>query len=380
MESADRSPKVSVVVPTYNRAQYMRTAVQSVLDQTCDDFEVVLIDDGSSDDTPEVGQRLSKSDVRVRYIRNEQNLGLVENWKKGVQETRGDYFCILGDDDVLEPEFLDRLVEPLEERPDVALSFCDHWLIDEDGRTLAKATERNTNQWRRNQLQEGLIDSYAQTLLVNRSAFIGAVMFDRDRFDLSFFDLRATAFIDLWMLYKLWGSGNAFYISDRLVSCRRHEGCVSQNFDWRLYGARGEIFCLRTFLNEPRLDDADTIQIFEERLSSALTTFGNTLLSAGERLSARRHLKEAYGLNPTLRAAVGRALSYLGPIGTELSKVARWMRNRFGPDPSVYPEEHAGGMLTSEDSKEISSPSRLSENQNIGKYHEHDDVSKVQCP
>lgn len=168
-------------------------------------------------------------------------------------------------------------------------------------------------------------------------------MFDRDRFDLSFFDTRATAFIDLWLLYKLWGSGNAFYIPDRLFSCRRHEDCVSQNFDWRLYGVRGETFCLRNFLSDSRL--ASTWPVFESRLAHALTTLGNTLLSLGNRTKARRRLREGYKRQPSLRAAIGFVLSHMGLVGTVMSKIARWVRRRITSDPPVYPEKtrsHSG--------------------------------------
>lgn len=101
---------ISVVIPTFNRAELLRKAVASVLAQRGDHFEVVISDNCSSDHTPQVVAEFA-ADPRVVASRNERNLGMVGNWRKGVYElARGEWFILMSDDDYLtDPEYLVRV-------------------------------------------------------------------------------------------------------------------------------------------------------------------------------------------------------------------------------------------------------------------------------
>ena len=112
--------KVSVCIPTYNRSHYLTYAVNSVLNQTYSDFELIICDDGSPDNTPEVVAGLQ--DNRIRYIRHEKNIGRSRNMRSGFEASQGDYFIKFDDDDALTPEFLEKTVKILDEkiRPAVA--------------------------------------------------------------------------------------------------------------------------------------------------------------------------------------------------------------------------------------------------------------------
>jgi len=91
--------KVSILIPTYNREEKLKIAIKSSLNQDYENLEVIVGDDGSSDNTPEIVKEFLE-DTRFVYYRNEKNLGMVKNWRKGVYEVAsGDYFLILGDDD-----------------------------------------------------------------------------------------------------------------------------------------------------------------------------------------------------------------------------------------------------------------------------------------
>jgi glycosyltransferase involved in cell wall biosynthesis len=118
------TPKVSVVVPCYNLGRYLDEAVGSVLAQTFTDFEILVVNDGSTD--PETNRLLAgyRRD-RTRVIESD-NRGLSGARNRGIREARGAYVCALDADDLLEPEMLEKSVRALDAQPDV--SFVSHWL------------------------------------------------------------------------------------------------------------------------------------------------------------------------------------------------------------------------------------------------------------
>src|SRR3974377_931912 len=95
------SPKVSVLVPTYNYARYLPEAIESVLEQDFQDFEVLISDDCSTDGSAEVIARYAAKDSRIRFKIHPANLGMVENWNWCLSEARGDYIKFLFGDDRL---------------------------------------------------------------------------------------------------------------------------------------------------------------------------------------------------------------------------------------------------------------------------------------
>lgn len=126
------SSKVSVCIPTYQHAVFLPTAIESVLRQTFEDFELIVVDNASTDNTEEVVSRYVKSDPRVRYFRNASNLGMVGNWNKCLEYSAGDYVKILCSDDVLAPECLQVAVEALDRLPNVGLVTCGRQVVDEN--------------------------------------------------------------------------------------------------------------------------------------------------------------------------------------------------------------------------------------------------------
>jgi len=109
-------PKVSILIPVYNRKDYIAECIQSALDQTFKDFEVVVVDNASDDGTWEVCQQFSAKDHRVRIYQNDANIGPVRNWLACVAQARGEYTKILWSDDLIHPAFLEELLPYLEDR------------------------------------------------------------------------------------------------------------------------------------------------------------------------------------------------------------------------------------------------------------------------
>ncbi len=123
-------PKVSVIIPTYNYSHFLREAIQSVLDQTFGDFEVIVVDDGSTDDTRQVVS--SFTDPRIKYIYQE-NRGVSAARNTGISACCGEYIALLDSDDVwVSSQKLDLQVRILDARPEVSVVCSDVNIIDVD--------------------------------------------------------------------------------------------------------------------------------------------------------------------------------------------------------------------------------------------------------
>jgi glycosyltransferase involved in cell wall biosynthesis len=130
------TPRVSVIVPTYNRAQLLPRALESILGQDFADFELLVIDDGSQDDTAQVLARIT--DPRLRGLRFERNRGIGAARHEGVARSRGELIAFLDSDDVWKPGKLAKVVGALDRYPQIDLVFSDH----EDVNYLRTTRER----------------------------------------------------------------------------------------------------------------------------------------------------------------------------------------------------------------------------------------------
>ncbi len=131
-----RSPTVSVLMAAYNAAAFVGQAIDSVLAQTFADWELIVVDDGSTDATGEIVQSYAARDARIRYCRNESNLGLGLTRQRTLALARGVYAAVLDSDDVALPEWLSRRVGLLNTHRDVALASGTRIMIDENDRRL----------------------------------------------------------------------------------------------------------------------------------------------------------------------------------------------------------------------------------------------------
>jgi len=129
-----RSPKVSIGLPVFNGESYVGEAIESILEQSFEDFELIISDNASSDGTEDICREFARRDARVQYCRNESNVGVARNWTKLVEMSSGRYFKWVAHDDVQGGELLAKCVEPLDRDPTVVLSYPRARKIDEYGR------------------------------------------------------------------------------------------------------------------------------------------------------------------------------------------------------------------------------------------------------
>lgn len=127
-------PKVTVMMAVYNAQRYLRQAIESILGQTYADFELLIVDDGSSDNSSVIIR--SYSDARIRVLHNESNRGVAYSRKRALLNARGDFVAVLDADDVSSPERLEIQVSFLDTHPDTAAVCSNYEVIDEYGKVL----------------------------------------------------------------------------------------------------------------------------------------------------------------------------------------------------------------------------------------------------
>jgi len=169
-----RGPRVSVCIPVYNGAAYIRECIESVLAQTFGDFELIVADNCSTDDTETIVR--SFMDPRVRYVRNARNLGLVGNANRCLQLASSEYVCLFHHDDLMLPQNLARKVAVLDAHPGVGFVHSNLLLVDETGRCVAGGIW--TEHSRRDYVESGRVAFRRFLLEMPRasSIFIGAVL------------------------------------------------------------------------------------------------------------------------------------------------------------------------------------------------------------
>ena len=130
------APRVSIGMPVYNGAEFLPDALDAILGQTFRDFELVISDNASTDGTEAICRAYAEEDRRIRYHRNEENLGPAENFNRVAERARGIYFKWAAHDDVCAPTFLERCVATLDEDSSVVLAYADTQIIDEAGEVV----------------------------------------------------------------------------------------------------------------------------------------------------------------------------------------------------------------------------------------------------
>jgi len=218
---------VSVCVPAFNGARYIGAAIRSVLAQTFDDFEVLVVDDGSTDGTREVVQAVR--DPRVRLVGHRFRLGLVANWNCCLDLSQGRYVTVFHQDDLMAPDNLERKVRFLEDEPAVGFVHSNVAQIDADGRLLSECWSVPPRPG-----DEGRHDgaAYFERLLTGANSVCApSVVMRREAFDrLGGFDPRLpfTADWEMWMRIALFH--DVGYLARPLVRYRRHDAMETETF------------------------------------------------------------------------------------------------------------------------------------------------------
>lgn len=133
-------PKVTIGVPVYNGQTYLAEALDSILAQTFEDFEVIISDNASTDRTEEICRAYAARDARIRYLRQEKNAGAAPNFNLLIDRAGGAYFKWAACDDIIHPTYLERCVAALEQHPQAVLACSYTTVIGPDGAVIREAS------------------------------------------------------------------------------------------------------------------------------------------------------------------------------------------------------------------------------------------------
>ena len=140
-----KTPKVSVILPNYNHAPYLCERLESILTQTYKDFELLILDDGSTDDSYQIIARYERR-ARVRVLVNSTNSGSAfSQWNLGISLACGEYVWIAESDDSADPHFLETVIPLLDENPSIGLAYCQSRLINEEGVEVGNSLDWTTD-------------------------------------------------------------------------------------------------------------------------------------------------------------------------------------------------------------------------------------------
>jgi glycosyltransferase involved in cell wall biosynthesis len=131
----DKTPNSTIVLPVWNGEKYLEGAIKSILAQTYKDFELILVNDRSTDSSPQIADSFAKQDGRIKVIHNSQNLKLPASLNEGFKIARGRYLTWTSDDNLLHPDFLETLLHEIE-AGDADIVYSDFNCIDHEGRFL----------------------------------------------------------------------------------------------------------------------------------------------------------------------------------------------------------------------------------------------------
>ncbi len=309
-------PLVSIVTPTYNRPDYLRVALKSAVKQTYRNIEIIVSDNCSSENPQTIID--SFQDSRIRFYRNEKNLGMFVNTMKAFKMARGKYVASLLDDDMWSEDFLAKLVPPLEANPNLSLAFCDHYIIDANGEIDPAATKKCSDSYKRSNLAEGIYHPFYQQGLLDRSVSTAtAALMRRDFIDWDCIPPEVGGSWDIYLNYLFCRSGDgAYYCPEKLTFYREHEKTDTMqsgklNFKAKIRKAEADVFCYEQFMADKSLQEFKPH--FQKEWAQVSTNLGIGLMRSQQLKAARpyfwRSLKHKFHLR-TLAALI---LSFTNP-------------------------------------------------------------------
>ncbi len=225
---ANHRPTVSVCLPIYNGKRYLAAAIQSILSQSFDEFELIAIDDRSEDDSFEIMESFAATDSRVKLHINESRLGPLANFNQCFKLAKGHYIKPFSQDDLLHTEMLRQCVQVMERESDVALVSVNRTLIDSNGESIRSEDLPVASQVVASQRVINGKEIFGSCVnpLVNHLGESSTVMFKSSSagggYDPKFSQL---ADLELWL--RILMNGDYYFIPDTLCHVRCHPNSVA---------------------------------------------------------------------------------------------------------------------------------------------------------
>jgi glycosyltransferase involved in cell wall biosynthesis len=225
--------KVSVIVPNYNHARYLEQRIESILNQTYQDFELIYLDDASTDDSNEVFATFAQ-DGRIRALFNRSNSGSpFKQWNRGIKHAHGDYIWIAESDDYADPRFLETLVPILDKYGDVGLAYCQSHQVDSQGKCFAAmhwwTDDLDSERWRRNFINSGRDECAKYLVVKNTIPNASAVLIRKSSIEVAGYADESLSLSGDWLTWiKILAKDNVAFSAQILNYFRRHDSSVRE--------------------------------------------------------------------------------------------------------------------------------------------------------
>jgi glycosyltransferase involved in cell wall biosynthesis len=224
-----KTPVISVIVPCYNQAHFLSEALESVLAQTYPDWECIIINDGSPDNTEEVAKEWCIKDIRFKYLKKE-NGGLSSARNAGLKRSSGKYIQFLDADDVIDKTKFDKQISQLKETSDFALSYCDYFPSTEFNLNEVYPGRYLTPKFKNGEYLAELITNWETRLSIPCHCFL----FDSRLFleNNIFFDEKLPNHEDweCWMnIFAL--NPKVYFLNEKLAIYRIRSGAMCSDFE-----------------------------------------------------------------------------------------------------------------------------------------------------
>lgn len=218
-------PKVSIIIPNYNHAPFLKQRLESVFNQTYQNFEVILLDDASTDQSLEILNEYKNHPKVAHYIVNKTNSGSpFKQWQKGIELAKGDYVWIAESDDYCELNFLDNLTNKINSK--ISIVYCRSNIINQNGVFIKKndwVKELDKTKWTLDYVEKGSVELNKYLRFRNIMSNASAVIFNKEDADLNEID-KDIYFCGDWLLWcALAKKGKIAFVNEYLNYFRKHE-------------------------------------------------------------------------------------------------------------------------------------------------------------
>lgn len=247
----NESPRVSVIIPNYNHGRYLEKRIRTVLEQTFQDYQVIILDDASSDNSRDIINNFRPHAKVVKVVFNAANSGSTfRQWNSGIRLARGEYVWFAESDDYAAPSFLSVMVETLDHTSSVGLAYCDSRIVDSEGNLGGRASENPKcstglykKDWDANIVLPGKEMIRRHLLRANTIFNASAVLFRKEAYIQAGYANEQLGLAGDWDMYgRILAQWDYAYVASCLNYQRGHGGSVRT----RLAGTTREMreFCL----------------------------------------------------------------------------------------------------------------------------------------
>ncbi len=227
---------VSVIVPNYNHANFLTQRIESILSQTYNDFEIIILDDASTDSSSEIIDRYVSLHSNISSYSNIKNSGSTfSQWQKGIRHSKGEFIWIAESDDFAEPEFLAKSIGIMREHEDAGISYCNSRLINEEDNTEILISEKEeasgNSRWLNDYYNNGYKEVSEHLYLRNTIYNVSSVLFRKSKIPLTVDVEPSMKFCGDWLLYiKILLHSDIAYIAEPLNNFRIHSDSSFKNY------------------------------------------------------------------------------------------------------------------------------------------------------